>query len=137
MENDSEYVKSVLARVRKHRSRNMQLLYMFIREHYEPESWKKWGELESMQAQLADWRHNTAEGTIEAGNKAAVQLATVAAEFNGGAARVIARATTATAREVWIAATAARANATSTRISTSGPWDGAATVEPQHKKAKM
>ena len=54
IENDPDYIKSVLTRVRKLKNRNMQQLYMYLREHYQPESWKKWNALESIEEQLAE-----------------------------------------------------------------------------------
>ena len=38
IQKESDYVKSVLTRVRKLKNRNMQQLYMYLREHYQPES---------------------------------------------------------------------------------------------------
>ena len=137
-QNDARYVKSVLNCVRNHRTRNMKQLYMYLREHYEPECWRECSELEEMQEQLASWRQNRAGGQM--GHTRmwdAFQLEAVASKMTSTAARATAHAARGTAEAEWMTAEAARVTREAARIATSGSLDGAATIEPLRKKAKI
>jgi len=137
IENDPDYIKSVLTRVRKLKNRNMQQLYMYLREHYQPESWKKWNALENIEEQLAEWRQNMADVAKETHAKYACQLDAQAAVMTQNAVKATAESARATAAAAWMTTEAARVTAHATRTRTAGSLNGEATMQPQHKKAKI
>ena len=137
MQNDPGYAKSVLTRVRNLKSRNMQQFYMYLREHYEPESWKKWSALDKMEKQLAEWRHQMAEVISETHSMDACELEEQAVGLTEKAVRATADATRATAAAAWMTTEAARVTAKAARSRPSGSSGGEAGTQPQHKKAKI
>jgi len=125
-------VKFVLNRGGAHREQNMQQLYMYIREHYEPTHCRPGGELEEMEKRLEEWRQHTV--TAEENYMAAFQLEAIAARMTSTAATATAEAARATAEAAWMTSEAARITSEAARMATCLSSDDTARLEPQPKK---
>ena len=78
-----------------------------------------------------------AEVAKETHAKYACQLDAQAAVMTQNAVRATAESARATAAAAWMTTEAARVTAHATRTRTAGSLNGEATMQPQHKKAKI
>lgn len=140
MEHDSIYVKLVLENINRHRDYpNMQQLYMYLREHYEPTQWKRYIQMEEMQQRLAEWRQSIAfDNTVEETKAMAdFRKRAIAAEMTAEAVRRTTNAALDTVEAAWMTTQAARATAEAASRGTSASSDFADTKEPQPKKQRI
>lgn len=139
IEHDAAYVKLVLEYVGRHKTHNMQQLYMYIREHYEPTHWKRYSDLEEMQDQLAEWRSNITEDfTVEETRRmAAFRLKAIAKKMTIEAESMTVEAARATEEAAWMTAEAARVTAEAAGLGIPESSTDDQSMELQPKKARI